>query len=149
MMNIQQLSDLPSVEELATSCAASLCDYPHGVIVRQARNVIRDAREALRAGRPSFDLANEVCRRTHRLAAPSMCSVVNATGVILHTNLGRAPLSPHLPTYGYSNLEYDLTTGKRGRRDEHITDILESLLDSSAMVINNNAAAVFLVLHEL
>jgi L-seryl-tRNA(Ser) seleniumtransferase len=75
--------------------------------------------------------------------------VINATGVVLHTNLGRAPLAPFHPPTGYTNLEFDLTTGRRGKRDIHAGRLLEALLGKPAVVVNNNAAALFLVLNEL
>lgn len=84
-----------------------------------------------------------------RLLSPSLRLVINATGVVLHTNLGRAPLGPSAPSAGYSNLEYDLETGKRGKRDAHTSELLEAMLGRPAIVVNNNAAAVYLVLQEL
>lgn len=78
-----------------------------------------------------------------------MRGVINATGVVLHTNLGRAPLGAILPIAGYSNLEYDLTTGKRGKRDVHTGKLLEAILGQPAIVVNNGAAALFLILNEL
>ena len=83
------------------------------------------------------------------LEAPSLRRVINATGVVLHTNLGRAPLGavPVLP--GYSNLEYDLASGRRGKRDVHLSGLLERLLDAPGIAVNNNAAAIFLTLQEL
>jgi L-seryl-tRNA(Ser) seleniumtransferase len=83
------------------------------------------------------------------LTCPSLRHVINATGVILHTNLGRAPLAAFQPIAGYSNLEYDLTTGRRGKRDIHAGRLLEAILGKPAIVVNNNAAALFLVLNEL
>ena len=75
--------------------------------------------------------------------------IINATGVILHTNLGRAPLAGFEPPAGYSNLEYDLRSGKRGKRDAHISPLIESLLGRPAIAVNNNAAAVYLALNEM
>jgi L-seryl-tRNA(Ser) seleniumtransferase len=81
--------------------------------------------------------------------------VINATGVVLHTNLGRAPLAAAAveaireTAATYSNLEYNLTQGERGRRDVHAAQLLERLLGAPAVVVNNNAAAIFLALHEL
>src|SRR4029078_4887665 len=75
--------------------------------------------------------------------------VINATGVILHTNLGRAPLGATDIIPGFSNLEYDLSAGERGKRDVHTGRLLERLLGRPAIVVNNNAAAVYLALHEL
>lgn len=88
-------------------------------------------------------------RRLQGLLAPSLRRVINATGVILHTNLGRAPLPDFPSPAGYSNLEYDLETGRRGKRDVHAAPLLERLLGAPGIVVNNNAAAVFLALHEL
>jgi L-seryl-tRNA(Ser) seleniumtransferase len=75
--------------------------------------------------------------------------VINATGVVLHTNLGRAPLGPVQPVAGYSNLEFDLATGRRGKRDVHLGRALDQLLGSPAIAVNNNAAAIFLALNEI
>ena len=90
------------------------------------------------------------------LLEPSLRRVINATGVILHTNLGRAPLSAEAAAHvveavtSYSNLEYDLETGERGKRDVHTSRMLANLVGAeSAIVVNNNAAAVFLVLNTL
>ena len=84
------------------------------------------------------------------LGSPSLRPVINATGVVLHTNLGRAPLAafPAVAT-GYSNLEYDLATGRRGKRDTHTGTLLEAILGKPAVIVNNNAAALFLILNEL
>jgi L-seryl-tRNA(Ser) seleniumtransferase len=75
--------------------------------------------------------------------------VINATGVVLHTNLGRAPGVRFAPLSGYSNLEYDLERGRRGKRDSHIAGLLERLTGKPGIAVNNNAAAVLLALHEL
>ena len=80
---------------------------------------------------------------------PSLRRVINATGVVLHTNLGRAPLVPFQPIAGYSNLEYDLAAGQRGKRDVHTGKLLEAILGKPAIAVNNGAAALFLVLNEL
>src|SRR5581483_6478815 len=79
----------------------------------------------------------------------SLRRVINATGVVLHTNLGRAPLGSAAPPPGYSNLEFDLAAGRRGKRDIHVSGLLERLLGARGIVVNNNAAAVFLALNEL
>ena len=83
------------------------------------------------------------------LERPSLRRVVNATGVVLHTNLGRAPLGPIHVLPGYSNLEYDLAAGRRGQRDVHAAGLLERLLGAPGIAVNNNAAAIFLALNEL
>jgi L-seryl-tRNA(Ser) seleniumtransferase len=75
--------------------------------------------------------------------------VINATGEVLHTNLGRAPLSKFESISGYSNPEYDVHAGKRGKRDVPAGGLLERLAGAPAIAVNNNAAAIFLALHEL
>jgi L-seryl-tRNA(Ser) seleniumtransferase len=111
------------------------------------------AREVLQAVRelelPVEEIEAEIERRVVRLSTPSLRRVSNATGVVLHTNLGRAPLRPFEPVAGYSNLEYDLATGKRGKRDEHYVPLLTELLGVAAIAVNNNAAATYLVLKAL
>ena len=106
------------------------------------------------------DLPREVEQRLQARLSYSLRPVINATGVILHTNLGRAPLSraalEHAAevSQGYSNLEFDLATGERGRRDVHVDRLFAKLLNSaerevSTIVVNNNAAAVLLTLNSL
>ena len=84
------------------------------------------------------------------LEKPSLRRVINGTGVVLHTNLGRAPLRSEAGgCEGYCNLEYDLVSGKRGKRDVHTAALIERLTGRPGIVVNNNAAAVYLVLNEL
>ena len=101
-------------------------------------------------------LADRVARALDSSLAPSLRPVINATGVIIHTNLGRAPLAPRaiaraaVIAGGYSNLEYDLDAGGRGRRDIHAERLLQQLTGApSAVVVNNNAAATLIVLSAL
>src|SRR5437016_9350339 len=101
-------------------------------------------------------IAAEVARRLRESLEPSLRRVINASGVVLHTNLGRAPLPDgaieqlRRVSVGYSNLEFDVERGQRGRRDVHIGRILRQLLGcEAAIVVNNNAAAVLLVLNTL
>ncbi len=75
--------------------------------------------------------------------------MINATGVVLHTNLGRAPLAAFEPLFGYSNLEYDLAAGRRGKRDVHASELIERLTGAPGIAVNNNAAAIYLALNEL
>ena len=126
-------------------------DLPRRLVADEVRMVLEAHRDAwLRGDANDISTIEEtVASRIEALLSLSLRPVINATGVILHTNLGRAPLAEFAPVTGYSNLEYDLATGKRGKRDDQIAPLLERLLGSPAIVVNNNAAAVFLVLNEL
>ena len=140
---------LPSVDRIATALSGR---YPHALIVAEARRVLDEFRARIRNGEGAVDLASAVDvvdASLTSLRRPSLRPVINATGVVLHTNLGRAPLPSFDPIEGYSNLEYDLATGRRGKRDVHAGALLERLTGKPAIVVNNNAAATFLVLNEL
>jgi L-seryl-tRNA(Ser) seleniumtransferase len=141
---------LPSVDQVLRQLK-NFDELPQTVISNEVRSVIAERRRAIAEGKPVSEapIVEEVESRLYDLSIPSLRPVINATGVILHTNLGRAPLSPVGPIACYSNLEYDLKTGKRGKRDAHTAALFEQLLGKPAIVVNNNAAAVFLVLHEL
>ncbi|HXJ39530.1 MAG TPA: hypothetical protein VNH18_09635, partial [Bryobacteraceae bacterium] len=148
------LRDLPSVHELAASLpdlpGTEATGIPPRLLVLAARRALDQSRETLLAGR-TLSLSPEASARNwlRQLLHPSLRTVVNATGVILHTNLGRAPLPAMTLSGGYSNLEYDLATGRRGKRDTHAGALLEAILGAPAVVVNNNAAALFLILNEL
>jgi L-seryl-tRNA(Ser) seleniumtransferase len=144
-----RLRDLPSVDELARGH-----DDPRAVDA--ARSVLGRARLQIKAGEDPGDLAARLEQELAAARAPRLRRVINATGVIVHTNLGRAPLAPaaldrvHEVAAGYSNLEYDLDEGGRGSRQEHVTAILRELTGAeAALVVNNNAAAVMLTLAAL
>ena len=144
-----RLRDLPSVDELARGN-----DDPRAVAA--ARSVLGRAREQIRAGENPGDLAALLDAELAAGRAPRLRRVINATGVIVHTNLGRAPLAEAAidrvreVAAGYSNLEYDLVLGGRGSRQDHITEILRRLTGAeAALVVNNNAAAVLLALAAL
>lgn len=116
----------------------------------EIRRVLDAVRAEIRAGdEHSSGVDERIEQAVDALLRPSQRRVINATGVVLHTNLGRAPLGEIAFEAGYSNLEYDLATGRRGKRDAHTASLIERLLGSPGIVVNNNAAAVFLALHEL
>lgn len=144
-----ELSALPSVDQLLGRLALPPGSFPHALVVKEIRLALGHARLEIRAGREPGLLAATVLQALQLLRQPSLKRVINATGVVLHTNLGRAPLTPFTPIDGYSNLEYDLLSGRRGKRDLHYTHLLEHLLNAQAIAVNNNAAATYLVLHEL
>ncbi|MDQ2711794.1 MAG: L-seryl-tRNA(Sec) selenium transferase [Acidobacteriota bacterium] len=141
--------DLPSVDQLLRKLEP-LDGIPRELLKNEIRAVLSEQREVLKSGEPTDSSIEETVRdRLQTLTISSLKHVINATGVVLHTNLGRAPLPAFDPIAGYSNLEYDLESGKRGKRDYHLSPLLKQLLGKSAIVVNNNAAAVYLVLNEL
>ena len=134
------ITELTSVEAVLVKLRAQFPDVPHELLKSAAKLALAE----FRAGRPA-DPATTI----NAMAQPSLRPVINATGVILHTNLGRAPLGPTAPIPGYSNLEYSLAEGRRGRRDHHLDRLFNYLLNARGLAVNNNAAATYLVLHEL
>src|ERR671938_1085784 len=144
-----RLRDLPSVDELTRGV-----DDP--LAVDAARTVLARARETIAAGGSPGDPAALLRDELRALRAPRLRRVLNATGVIVHTNLGRAPLAAGAlervveAARGYSNLEYSLDVGRRGSRQEHVSEALRRLTGAeAALVVNNNAAAVLLALAAL
>ena len=144
-----ELRDLPSVDELVRGLEDPLA-------VDAARTVLDRAREEIRAGAEPGDLRERLAAELLAARAPSLRRVLNATGVIVHTNLGRAPLAEEAiaqiveTARGYSNLELDLREGKRGSRQDHVAVLLRRLTGAeAALVVNNNAAAVLLALAAL
>jgi L-seryl-tRNA(Ser) seleniumtransferase len=148
-----KLRDLPAVHEVLSQVEPLLARYPRALVVEEVRRVLDARREAIRSGEgngaEAVPVEVQVERALEQIARPSLRRVINATGVVLHTNLGRAPLGPQQPIAGYSNLEYDLNTGKRGKRDVHTGMLFERLLGSPGIAVNNNAAAIYLALNEL
>jgi L-seryl-tRNA(Ser) seleniumtransferase len=154
-----QLRRLPPVERLV-ELAARAGGLERWSLLAAARSELAEARERMLAGEAiesSADgLGARVERRARRLQRPFPRRVLNATGVVLHTNLGRAPLSGEAAealraaAQGYSDLEFDLEHGVRGSRAEHVAELLCALSGAeAALVVNNNAAAVLLAVDTL
>lgn len=145
------LREIPSVDDVLKSLTHLEGRFPRGLIVKEVRAVLARVRTSLLRGELADPTAVPalVERTLHRLEQPSLRRVINATGVVLHTNLGRAPGVPFTPLEGYSNLEYDVGAGRRGQRDIHIACLLERLTGRPGIAVNNNAAAIFLALNEL
>jgi L-seryl-tRNA(Ser) seleniumtransferase len=149
--------DLPSVDRLLRD--PLLESLPRELVLQAARDVLDDARRATLNGGWTFavaDLPGLVEQRVRAATSPRLQPVLNASGVIIHTNLGRAPLSraaldaARNAAEGYSNLEYDLEAGERGSRHTLVTELLGRLTGAEdALVTNNNAAAVLLILTAL
>jgi L-seryl-tRNA(Ser) seleniumtransferase len=164
-----RLRAIPSVDELLGQPRLLALAEKSGreLLTQVVRNVCGELRNRLKTepaqtnapGTATCELAHlesRVIAEVERILAPSLRRVINATGVVLHTNLGRAPLSPAAATEiaetatHYSNLEYDIPRGERGKRDVHAARLLAELVGAeAAIVVNNNAAAVFLVLNTL
>jgi L-seryl-tRNA(Ser) seleniumtransferase len=148
------LRDLPAVDELARD--ERLAGEPQALAVEAARAALGRAREEIKAGHDPGDLVERALAELAAARAPALRRALNATGVIVHTNLGRAPLPEAALARalevgrGYSNLEYDLSAGGRGSRQDHVAGILRRLTGAeAALVVNNNAAAVLLSLAAL
>ena len=154
-MPLAQLESLfrqvPAVDQVLQQVPHLLANYPHAVVAAEIRLLQTDWREHIREHDclPPATFEAALAQRFRELEEPSLRRVINATGVVLHTNLGRAPLgySEFIP--GYSNLEFDLAQGVRGKRDVHAAGLLERILGKAAIVLNNNAAATYLILRTL
>lgn len=155
----QLVRQLPAVHELIRACGLEK-EYPSRLITAVSRDVLsRWRRGILEEGAVPPDLealAEEVRKAVKERYIPKLRPVINATGVVLHTNMGRAPLSESAQeallsvARGYCNLEIDLKTGLRGSRYEHVEEVLTFLTGAeAALVVNNNAAAVLLLLQAL
>ena len=148
--------DLPSVNDVLDNgrVRSLVREYSHDAVLGLVRSEIERARDAIRNGdSPSSPdmLVESVERRAATLWRSLPTSVINATGVILHTNLGRAPLSEdalealRAASAGYGDLEFDLQSGRRGSRQGRVADLLCQLTGAeAALVVNNNASAVLL-----
>ncbi|HVA00406.1 MAG TPA: L-seryl-tRNA(Sec) selenium transferase [Terriglobia bacterium] len=156
------LRQIPGVDELLGRDALRQLEAAlgHRVVVEAARKVLQNVRSGIANGTLKTisleSIEGEIVTAAHASAKFTLQPVINATGVILHTNLGRAPLGrealEHLVEVAgrYSNLEYDLKLGKRGKRDVHTDQLFAALVGAErTLVVNNNAAAVFLTLNAL
>jgi len=158
---MNDLRSLPSIEQLLqTRVAAELiASYGRPLTLDAIRSVLADIRTTYKDQRtvPQRHLVLELAREQLEVwTAPTLVPVINATGVVLHTNLGRAPLSRSALqalirlSGGFSTLEYDLERGQRGSRGIHAEELLKQLTGAqAALVVNNNASALFLILSAL
>lgn len=157
-MTQAELKKIPAVDKLLSHpFVLKLIElYGTELVTHSIRVVIDNSREEILNGKNAKDidtLVKEVNKLINKIAGNTLKPVINATGIILHTNLGRAPLSKEILSEmepilsGYSNLEFDLETGKRGDRTDHIKELLKFITGADdVLVVNNNAAAVYFVL---
>lgn len=159
MNNLQQI---PSIDSLLqhNETKGLLAAYGRNLVMKSLRTTIEELRVNLKNNKESLPSNQEIIQnatnRIKKWIQPSLTPVINATGIILHTNMGRSPLSSETVaamqavSQGYSNLEFNLRTGKRGKRAIHAEALLQNLTGAeSALVVNNNASAVMLVLSAL
>ncbi len=149
-----RLRDLPSVDALLRD--DRLAAEPRHLALSAARAALERAREEVRAGLDPGDLVERALAELATVRRPALRRILNATGIVVHTNLGRAPLAAAALERvaevgaGYSNLEYDLADGARGSRQDHLAPLLRRLTGAeAALVVNNNAAAVLVALAAL
>jgi L-seryl-tRNA(Ser) seleniumtransferase len=156
------LSGLPSVDELLKSPSGLqwLAEFPRKIVVEAIRTVVAARREAILAGKAadlSLDaMDGDIQEQLRIFSSFSLRRVINATGIVIHTNLGRSVLSERIlenvvnVAAGYSNLEYDLAVGRRGQRHIHTQRMLSEITGAEdALIVNNNAAAVLLCLNSI
>src|SRR6202521_5990589 len=154
------LRQIPSVDELLAQprLAVLAARIERALLVEITRAVLEDLRTRISGERNfaavalgSHSIEELIASQVERLLARSLQPVINATGVILHTNLGRAPLPESVvdefrrTATQYSNLEYDLEAGARGKRDVHTSELLTRLTGAEAAIVVNNCAAAVLV----
>ncbi len=157
-----KLRDIPALDTLLHDPQLRDCleQSSHELVVQLLREILQEVRERLLAGRKQSTAVSWIVKRClqrwRELLDPNLLPVFNCTGVILHTGLGRAPLAPAARDLlrdtagGYTNLEFNLSTGKRGHRNEHVEKLLCALSGAeAAVVVNNNAAAVYIALNAL
>ena len=154
------LKALPSVDDLLKVFPPENYPLPRRQVLTAVRAVLAQARKTLLAGeampQPQVWVRESITARLGELARPNLRPVLNGTGVVLHTGLGRAPLGNDImdraacATTGYANLELDLSSGRRGERLGLVADLLHTLTGAQdVLVVNNNAAAVLLMLNSL
>jgi L-seryl-tRNA(Ser) seleniumtransferase len=156
---MSDLRSLPSVDKLLAQSSISIETYGRSLTTDAIRSILDETRSAIRSGVSAPDQAELLDRVAERLRQWTMTrprAVINATGVIIHTNLGRAPLSAEAVeammtvAAGYSDLEYNLERGERGSRLDAVEDLLKRVTGAeAALVVNNNAGATLLALSAL
>jgi L-seryl-tRNA(Ser) seleniumtransferase len=158
--SVDELLNSPELRERAARGQKLAADAARTAVERLRRAIANGRLEAHEVDVLVRELPLEAAREIERTTRPTLRRVINATGVILHTNLGRAPLSEHAIAHlrdvvtRYSNLEFDIDKGERGKRDVHVGTLFRHIFrdegtDIATIVVNNNAAAVLLALNAL
>ena len=157
-MSEKQLQQLPSVSKVLLEIRESIALHDN-YIKEVIKSELRDYRRKAKAGKLDInrsEITSSILDKLNSLDQSSITNIINGTGVVLHTGFGRAPISKKVISTvarkleGYINLEFDLSAGKRGDRQNHITEMLNGICGSeSSLIVNNNAAAVLLVLNSL
>jgi len=152
------LRQLPGVDILLNQAEVKQLVEEYGLdaVTYAVRGAINSAREKILKGEDAGNLVEKAKETLETINKPSLKPIINATGVILHTNIGRAPLGEKVVAEvakvlnGYSNLEFNLETGKRGKRNAHLAGLLKYITGAEdSVVVNNNAAAIVLILNTL
>ena len=152
--------EIPSVDDILANFHNEISSIPYPLVLQTIRATLNDVRKDIQQSLPIDNIPkhtfNKVQLALNCLSLPNLKQVINGTGIILHTGLGRAPLSAKLVkdalqnVLPYSNVELDLLSGKRGERNTHVESLVNALTGSEAtVVVNNNAAAVLLMLNAL
>ncbi len=152
--------EIPSVDDILANFHNEISSIPYPLVLQTIRSTLNEVRKDIQQSLPIDNIPkhtfNKVQLALNCLSLPNLKQVINGTGIILHTGLGRAPLSAKLVkdalqnVLPYSNVELDLLSGKRGERNTHVESLVNALTGSEATVIvNNNAAAVLLMLNAL
>tara|TARA_Y100000814_G_C12333166_1_gene402034 strand:- start:194 stop:1576 length:1383 start_codon:yes stop_codon:yes gene_type:complete len=160
MNNKELYKQIPSVDEIINNLPKDLLLLHRNLIKQIIHNSINDIKKQITNGELNTDVSRYlrglILERLNRASKPHLNKVINGTGIVLHTGLGRAPISKKIfnkaldSIYPYTNLEFNLSNGKRGERNHHVDYLLNSITGSeSSIVVNNNAAAVLLTLNTL
>jgi L-seryl-tRNA(Ser) seleniumtransferase len=159
-MNKTEFRKIPKVDILQQESEIKEITVKVGtkLVTELIRSELEEVRKQVKAGKPAAEkkeIVKMIYQKAEQFYQPSLKKVINATGIVLHTNLARAPLgnkilSKMLPTLsGYSNLEFDLKKAERGQRNKHVEDVIKFITGAqAALVVNNNAAAVMLCLQQ-
>ena len=156
----EALQQLPSVDDVLQRFEGKLDGAPHKLIIKKIRSIIQSQREIIISEGKLKNIENSVYSIAEteliQLCQPNLKPVINGTGIVLHTGLGRAPISKEVlqqaieSIYPYTNIELQVKSGKRGERNHHVETLINSLTSSeSSLIVNNNAAAVLLMLNSV